>query len=107
MEARPADAPCATLPQIVSSNGILNDGGMRYGTYHHADGVGVYADACPRFEDFSPWEENALLELRMHASITKARDGTPGRYVMKSEDQIVWQQLELIVQLAKWKRYSV
>ena len=58
-----------------------------YGSGHHADGVGVYADACPRFGDYSPWEEYALLELRVHASITKARDGTPGRYVLKSEDQ--------------------
>ena len=72
-----------------SSNGILNDGGMRYGSFHHADGIGVYADACPRFELFSPWEENVLLELRMHANITEARDGTPGRHVLKSEDQSV------------------
>ena len=71
------------------SKGILKDGGMRYGSFHHADGIGVYADACPRFELFSPWEENVLLQLRMHANITEARDGNPGRHVLKSEDQSV------------------
>ena len=83
---------CVPLEALVTatlgssgSEGILKDGGMRYGYLHDDHGAGVYTDASPPWELFPPGEENALLQLHMHANITEAKHGPKGRYVLKSE----------------------
>ena len=83
---------CVPLEALVTatlgssgSEGILKDGGMRYGYLHADHGAGVYTDASPPWELFPPGEENALLQLYMHANITEAKHGPKGRYVLKSE----------------------
>jgi hypothetical protein len=66
------------------SSGILRDGGMRYGC-RHGDGIGVYCHASRPHSVFSEGDGWVMLELRCHRYLTKVKQGSKGRYVLKSD----------------------
>ena len=74
-------------PSAQGSNGILVDGGMRYGSWH-GDGVGVYAHARKPWEYFSVNDGWAFVELRMHGYLKRVKSGSRGRYVLKSDQTV-------------------
>ena len=77
--------------------GILLDGDNAFDVVDDDDSVGVHADASPPWELFSPGDEKALLELRLHGNITEAKHGPKGRYVLKSDQSAAsdWNDCEV------------
>jgi hypothetical protein len=70
------------------SSGILADAGMRYGL-HHGDGIGVYGYASPPVELFGLNDGWCLLELKVRPHLTRVKNGSRGRYVVKSDQSDV------------------
>ena len=68
------------------SLGILVDGFMRYGIVH-GDGIGVYGYASEPRDLFKNGDGWVFLELKVRPHLTKIKHGSPGRYVLKSDQE--------------------
>ena len=71
-------------PKSPGSRGVFVDGYMRYGI-PHGDGVGVYFYASPPIDNFSPHDGWGMLELRVRPYLRRVQGGSPGRYLIKSD----------------------
>ena len=76
-----------THDKAAGSQGILQEGGMRYGSMH-GDGVGVYCHASRPYELFSEGDAWVMLELLCHPVLTKVKGGSKGRYLIKSDQSL-------------------